>query len=264
MCSNRIQRNLPDLASTLVRPPPFGSSSISSYPLLDERTPTERSSWNHRGEFESARELAELRQQNKHLGEAVAWILETLNKEVDEQDGQDGQEVWQVQKKRSLESLSYVRDVLSGQINEIDERRLWGEEEFKRRWEARETSPSVATARSGSTRDSRRSTLNTAIPSSVNEALRGFVSSHAGRAVSATPDHSRSASAGTPVASRATLPRAPARVSANNPFQRVLDGGNVTHAQRSVAANRTVVGSEASPDARNEVPVQHDPLGVLR
>lgn len=261
MCSNRTQRNLPDLASTLVRPPSFGSSSISSYPLLGERTPTERYSWDHRGEFESARELAELRQQNKHLGEAVTWVVETLNREVDEQDGQ---EAWQVQRKRSLESLSYVRDVLSGQINEIDERRLWGEEEFKRRWETRETSPLVATARSGSSRDSRRATPNAPVPSSVNETLRRFVSSHGGQAVPATPDHSRSASASTPVVSRATLPRAPVRVSANNPFQRVSDGGNVTHAQWSVAASRTVVCSDASLDVRNEVPVQHDPLGVLR
>lgn len=232
-----MQRNLPDLASTLVRPPSFGSSSISSYPLLDERTPTERYS----REFESARELAELRQQNKQLGEAVTWILETLNGRVDEQ------EAWQVQRTQPLQSLSYVRDVLRGQIDEIDERRLWGEEEFKRRWETRETSPSVTTTRS----DNRRPTLNTPIPSSVNETLRGFISSHAARAVSATPDHSRSASTGAPVVSRT-----PVRVSANNPFQRVSNGRNVAH-----AANRTVVGSasDGSP-----VQQQHDPLGVLR
>lgn len=248
------------MASTLGRSPSFGSSSISSYPLLHERASTE-SSWDHRSGLESARELAELRQQNNHLGEAVAWILETLNREVDDQDGQ---EAWQVQRKQSLESLSYVRDVLSGQVNEIDGRRLWGEAEFKRRWEARETSPPVATARSGPPRDSRRSTPNPPIPSSVNETLRGFISSNAARAASATQDHSRSASSGTPVVSRATLPRAPVRVSVNNPFQRVTDGGNVTHAQWSVVANRTVAGSDASADVRNQVPVQHDPLGVLR
>lgn len=249
------------MASTLVRPPSLGSSSISSYPLLDERTPTERYTWDRRREFESARELAELRQQNKHLGEAVAWILETLDREADEQDKQ---EAWQVQRKQSLESLSYVRDVLSGQIKEVDERRLWGGEEFKRRWEAREASPSVATARSGSPRDSRRFALNTAIPPSVNETLRGFISSNAARAVSTTPDHNRSASSGTPVTSRMTLPpRAPVRVSASNPFQRVSDG---THAQWSAATNRTVASgsSDVAADVRNQVAVQHDPLGVLR
>jgi TBC1 domain family protein 5 len=242
------------LASTLGRPPSFGSSS---YPLLHERPSTERY-----GEFASARDLAELRQQNKHLGESVAWILETLNRGVDEQDGQGA---WEVQRKQSLESLSYVRDVLSGQINQIDERRLWGEAEFKRRWEARETSPQATTGRSGSPQDGRRPTLNTSIPSSVNETLRGFISSNAPLGVSATPDHSRSASSGMPVVSRATLPRAPMRVSVNNPFQRVTDGGNVTRAEWSVVAGRTVAGSDASPDVRNQVvPVQHDPLGVLR
>lgn len=223
-------------------------SLTSSYPLVDERTPTERYSWDHRSEFGSARELAELRKQNKHLGDAVAWILETL----DDQDAQ-------VQRKQSLESLSYVRDILSGQINEIDERRLWGETEFKRRWEAREISPLVTTARSGSPRDNRRFTLNTPIPSNGNGTLPGAMSSNAARTVSATPDHGRSA-AGTPVVSRATLPRAPARMSTNNPFQRVSGGGN--NAQ-SIAANRTVVGNDAT-DVRNQVPVQHDPLGVLR
>ncbi|KAF8559870.1 hypothetical protein OG21DRAFT_498632 [Imleria badia] len=251
---SELKRNLPDLTSTLSRPPSL--SSTSSYPLLDERTPTERYSWDHRSDLESARELAGLRKQNKHLGEAVAWILETLNQEADEQDGQ-------VQRKQSLESLTYVRDVLSGQINEIDERRLWGETEFNKRWEVRETSPSVVTARSGSPRDNRRFTQSTPIPSNGNETLRGAMSSNAARAVSATPDHGRSASSGTPVVSRATLPRAPVRVSTNNPFQRVLGGGNVTHAQWSIVANRTVVGSDG-PDVRNQVPVQHDPLGVLR
>lgn len=180
--------------------------------------------------------MTELRQQNKRLGEAVTWILETLDREVDEEGGQ-------AQRKQSLESLSYVRDILSGQINEIDERRLWGEAEFKRRWEARETSRLVPTAGSGSPR------RPTPIPSSVNETLRGFISSSAGRAVTATADHGHSALSGTPVVSRA-----PVRVSANNPFQRVPSGGN---AQYPTAGNRS------QPSVQRQVSVQHDPLGVL-
>lgn len=237
------------MASTLVRPSTPGSSSASSYPLVDERTPAERYTWGHRGEFESDRELAELRQQNKRLGDAVTWVLETLNPQVDEQEGQ---EAWQVQRKQSLESLSYVRDILSGQINEIDERRLWGEEEFKRRWETCETSPSVATGGSGPARDSRRYALNTTIPSSVSETQRGFTSANAARAaISGASDHSRSASLGTPV----TL-RAPVRVSASNPFQRVSD---VSQTQWS---NRT--GDASGDVVRNQAVVQRDPLGALR
>ncbi|KAF8447631.1 rab-GTPase-TBC domain-containing protein [Boletus edulis BED1] len=54
---SELKRNLPDLSSTLGRPPSFGSSSMSSYPLLDERTPTaEKYTWDHRSGFESARE----------------------------------------------------------------------------------------------------------------------------------------------------------------------------------------------------------------
>ncbi|KAF8136682.1 RabGAP TBC [Boletus edulis] len=239
---SELKRNLPDLASTLGRPPSFGSSSMSSYPLLDERTPTaEKYTWDHRSEFESAREGAHLRQQNKRLGEAVTWILETLNREVDEHGGQ-------AQRKQSLESLS-------GQINEIDERRLWGEAEFKRRWEVGSTSPTAATTRSGSPQDGRRMMLNTPVPSSVNETLRGFISSNAARVAS-----TGSAPSSTPVVSRATLPRAPARASANNPFQRVSSSGGVAHGQWPVAGNRTVVGSSSgSADVQSQ-----DPLGVLR
>lgn len=231
-----MKKNLPDLASTLVRPPSSGFTSISSYPLLDEST--EGGEWDRRRGFESARELAELRQQNKRLGEAVSWIVETLHREVDEGVGE---ETLQMQGKQSLESLSYVRDVLSGRIHQIDERRLWGEEEFKRRWEAHGTSTSAGT-RSGSSRDGQQFAPKTTIPSSVNDTLRGFISSSTARVVSAAPDHNRSAST---VASRATLPqRAPVRVSASNPFLRVA----------------TVVDSSTSPEVR----VQHDPLGVLR
>ena len=48
--------------------------------------------------------------------------------------------------------------------------------------------------------DSRRFTLNTSVPPSVDESLRGFISSNAVRAVSAAPEHGRSGSLGTPYA----------------------------------------------------------------
>jgi TBC1 domain family protein 5 len=244
------------------------------YPLLDEKPPAERYTWDHRSGLESASELAELRQQNKHLGEAVAWILEILNQG---EDNQGHQEAYEDQRKQSLESLSYVRDVLSGQVAEVDERRLWGEEEFKRRWEIREKSQSVAHEAAVSGRegrasevtrsssgasspslplDNRRFSPNTSVSSSVNGPLRSFMSSSSGhttRATSLTTTHNRSQSSGTLFSSRPTLPqRAPVRTSANNPFQRVSNQENAA----------TTGQGDQSPKARSEV--QHDPLGALK
>ncbi|KIJ68961.1 hypothetical protein HYDPIDRAFT_144455 [Hydnomerulius pinastri MD-312] len=274
---SELKRNLPDLASTLVRSP-SSASSFAAYPLLDERTSEERYSWDHRSGLESARELAELRQQNKHLGEAITWILNILNRSED-----TGEESYQTQKQQSLESLSYVRDVLSGQVAEVDERRLWGEEEFKRRWEVREKSPSVAsesslagrevrqspadvTRPSGASspllpRDNRRFSPNTPVPSSVSGPLRSFISSgQPARAAPLSASHNRSQSSGGLFSSRPTMaPRVPMRISANNPFQRVPEvGGKVS---QSVATGETIVGDQ-SPNLRSEG--QHDPLGVLR
>ncbi|KIJ16847.1 hypothetical protein PAXINDRAFT_168295 [Paxillus involutus ATCC 200175] len=271
---SELKRNLPDLASTLTRSPSFGGSSFTVYPLLDEKPPAERYTWDHRSGLESASELAELRQQNKHLGEAVAWILEILNQG---EDNQGHQEAYEDQRKQSLESLSYVRDVLSGQVAEVDERRLWGEEEFKRRWEIREKSQSVAHEAAVSGRegrasevtrsssgasspslplDNRRFSPNTSVSSSVNGPLRSFMSSSSGhttRATSLTTTHNRSQSSGTLFSSRPTLPqRAPVRTSANNPFQRVSNQENAA----------TTGQGDQSPKARSEV--QHDPLGALK
>ncbi|KIK91036.1 hypothetical protein PAXRUDRAFT_831178 [Paxillus rubicundulus Ve08.2h10] len=272
---SELKRNLPDLASTIVRSPSFGGSSFPAYPLLDDKPSGERYTWDHRGGLESASELAEVRQQNKHLGEAVSWILEILNRGEDNQGDQEG---YEDQRKQSLESLSYVRDVLSGQVAEVDERRLWGEEEFKRRWDIREKSQSVAREAAVSGRegrasaeaarcsggasslslslDNRRFSPNTSVSSSVNGPLRSFMSSpsgHTTRATTLATTHNRSQSSGVSFSSQPALPqRAPVRTSANNPFQRVSDPS------RFAATGQ----GDRSPNARSEV--QHDPLGVLR
>ncbi|KAF9246227.1 hypothetical protein BU15DRAFT_85032 [Melanogaster broomeanus] len=244
---SELKRNLPDLASTLVRSPSFASSSFSAYPLLDERTPpAERYTWDHRTST-----------QNKHLGEAVTWILDILDREEDE-DGP--QESYQVQKKQALSSLLYVRDVLSGQVAEVDERRLWGEDGFKRRWEVREN---AGISPSSFSRDYRRFAPNTPVSSSANGPLRSFMASTAGhtpRATYPTASHGRTQSSGTLFSSRPTVPqRAPVRTSVNNPFERVSDGGKVS--QSAVAGEITISGDQ-SPNVRSEV--QQDPLGVLK
>ncbi|KAL4076988.1 hypothetical protein V8B97DRAFT_1938826 [Scleroderma yunnanense] len=276
---SELKRNLPDLASTLVRPPSFSTSSFSAYPLLDDKSPEERYVRDHRSDLESARELAELRRQNKHLGEAAGWILDILDQESSSDD-------YQAQRKQALESLSYMRDVLSGQVAEVDQRRLWGEVEFKKRWEAWEKSPPPASELPTAGRDTRSTGANgggtaakvtrlgSGLPSSPPRESHRFTpsppytSSVNGQRSYTNPtppspkptpsfaSHGRPQSPGSvPQGSaRVDILRGPPRVSGNNPFQRVLDGNKA--AQSSVRGTT----SDQMPSLRSEV--QHDPLGV--
>ncbi|KAI6045432.1 rab-GTPase-TBC domain-containing protein [Pisolithus marmoratus] len=258
---SELKRNLPDLTSTLVRSPPLASSTFSAYPLLDEKSPEERYTRDHRGDLESARDLADLRRQNKRLGEAVGWVLDILGQE-------SASDTYQSQRKQALESLSYMRDVLTGQIEEIDERRLWGEAEFKRRWEVREKSPPPSSespvtgrdSRSGSTsakstpRENRRFSQGTTGSSSTSAG--GYPRSIAAATTQPTrtpllpATHNRSQSSGNVLqgSARADVQRAPFRVSGNNPFQRVSGGIKVV---------------QEAPGVRSEV-VEYDPLGVSK
>jgi len=276
---NDSQRNLPDLASTLVRPP-FPMSSFSAYPLLDDKSPEECYVRDHRSDLESAHDLSELRRQNRHLGEAAGWVLDVLVQESSSET--------RAQRKQALESLSYIRDVLRGQVEEVDERRLWGEVEFKKRWEAREKSPPPPGESSTTGRDTRSSGGNSntsarstrsgsGLPSSAPRESRRFTPSPP---FSSAANGQRSYTTATPQPPKSTTPssaglggrsqppggtsqgsarsdilqRGPLRVSANNPFQRVSDGSKLA---QSSARGTT---SDQIPTLRSEV--QHDPLGV--
>ncbi|KIK16392.1 hypothetical protein PISMIDRAFT_686378 [Pisolithus microcarpus 441] len=246
---SELKRNLPDLTSTLVRSPPFSTSTFSAYPLLDDKSPEERYTRDHRSDLESARELADLRRQNKRLGEAVGWVLDILGQE-------SASDTYQSQRMQALESLSYMRDVLTGQVEEVDERRLWGEAEFIRRWEVRQKSPSPSSESSMTGRDMRSGSTSTkrTTPRENRRFSQGTTGSNSTstsaypRSVAATsaqptrtpllpPTHSRSQSSGVPF-----------RVSANNPFQRASGGSNVV---------------QNTPGVRSEA-VEYDPLGVSK
>ncbi|EGO20969.1 hypothetical protein SERLADRAFT_475470 [Serpula lacrymans var. lacrymans S7.9] len=132
---SELKRNLPDLAASLVRTPSASSASYAAYPLLDERPQEERPSWEPRSRFEMEREVSEMRQLNKRLGESVGWIVDVL---LQDEDGiEDAQQLSTIQNKKreALESLSYVRDVLNSGVSNVEEDRLWGADEYKRREE---------------------------------------------------------------------------------------------------------------------------------
>ncbi|KAI6150323.1 rab-GTPase-TBC domain-containing protein [Pisolithus tinctorius] len=257
---SELKRNLPDLTSNLVRSPSFATSTFSAYPLLDEKSPEERYIRNHRSDLESARELADLRRQNKRLGEAVGWALDILGQE-------SASDTYQLQRKQALESLSYMRDVLTGQVEEVDERRLWGEAEFKRRWEVREKSASPSSESSLTGRDARSGTTSAKLTAARENRRfsQGNTSSISGgghpRSITATTIpptrtpplpaiHSRSQSSGNVIqgSTRVDVQRAPFRMSGNNPFQRVSGGSKVV---------------QDPPSVRSEA-VEYDPLGVSK
>ncbi|KAJ3550663.1 hypothetical protein NM688_g5023 [Phlebia brevispora] len=133
---SELKRNLPDLAASLARLPatPSASSSYAAYPLADERSTAERPPWEPRTRFEMEREVTETRSSQRRLGDSVGWIVDTLL--LDEDDGdKDRVAVVRERKREALECLSYVRDVLKGTVpqGEVDESRLFSEEEMKKR-----------------------------------------------------------------------------------------------------------------------------------
>lgn len=245
------------MASTLTRTPSFATTSFSAYPLLDEKSPPEqRYARDYRSDLESARELAELRRQNQHLGEAVGWVLSILGEE-----NESG--TYQLQRKQVLESLAYVRDVLNGQVTEVDERGLWGEVEFKRRWDSRNKEsppPGVesgvvvrdARAGGGGTGDFPAAVAaklgrpsNASYSSPASRETRRFSPTASGHGPQRSPVTSSGALVQGPTRKKPPQPL-PLRTSGSNPFQRTLDGRQTVNEQTSTLQNQ----------------VQHDPLGV--
>ena len=126
------QRNLPDLANSIGKLPLSPQSAYAAYPLMDERTPAERHGWESSSRFEVERDLSELRKVQRKLGDSVEWIVDTLL--LDEGDsGTSDKESIRKRKQEALESLAYVRDALKGNVTDLQEERLIGEEERRRR-----------------------------------------------------------------------------------------------------------------------------------
>jgi TBC1 domain family protein 5 len=128
-----IKKNIPDLAASLVRTPATHQVSYAAFPLADERPTGERPSWEPSTRFELERDILEMRTTNKRLGRSVNWIVDVLLQ--DEGSSEDTEHVKSIQnrKREALECLAYVRDILNGNVVDIEEDRLIGVEEAKRR-----------------------------------------------------------------------------------------------------------------------------------
>lgn len=117
---------MPDIAGTFARPP---SSSTSTIAMNDDRAPEERPPWEPRSRFEMERELQQLKARNKKLGGSLVWIVDALLQGGEDQNN----ELLKKNKREALESLSYVRDALLSERDALEDDRLIGEEEAKRR-----------------------------------------------------------------------------------------------------------------------------------
>lgn len=106
-----------------------------AYPLLDERPPEERPSWEPRTRFEMERDVSEMQAKQRMLGESVSWIVDTLLLDEGKELPEDEQKTIKARKREALESLSYVRDVLLGSVKTVEPDRLISEEEVKIRKE---------------------------------------------------------------------------------------------------------------------------------
>ncbi|KAG1877827.1 rab-GTPase-TBC domain-containing protein [Suillus subalutaceus] len=270
---SELRRNLPELAASLVRTPSTVSAPYAAYPLLDEQITDDRHVSENGSRMETERAAIELRGQNKRLGESITWILSVLqSKESSEAKDEDAARV-SVQQKEALESLAYVRDILGGEVKEIDERRLWGAEEYNKRLEGQNKQESMEASVSPPRQRSMTTPTNEHPPPPLQREVQNFTSGTPVfiRSTASTPLHSPSmaskaipmalsthnrsqSSTGTFSVKPITMQRTPLRLSSNNPFQRTPDVGGILPA---------AVKSDQSPKVRSEVQ-QHDPLGVLK
>lgn len=134
---SEIKKNLPDLAANLVRTPVHGAA-YAAYPLTDERPPEERPPWEPQTRFEVERDISRLRSVQRTLGASVSWIVDTLLLDGDADQSEERTKKVRESKREALEALAYVRDVLISGSTDVDEERLMGEEEFKKRQKAQQ------------------------------------------------------------------------------------------------------------------------------
>lgn len=101
--------------------------------MVDDRPSDERPPWDHRSRLEMEGEIAQLRSFQRQLGDAVALSVDALLQ--DEGNDRPAEVLQRIKerKREALESLAHVRDLLKGNAKEVDDERLYGEEEYKRR-----------------------------------------------------------------------------------------------------------------------------------
>ncbi|KAJ7156050.1 rab-GTPase-TBC domain-containing protein [Mycena crocata] len=258
-----LRRNLSELAASFVRSP-----TTPSFPMVDERLPEERPPWEPKSRLEIEREIALLQSINKRLGESLGWAVDVLLR--DEAEAKDLQRL-QNSKREALEAISYVRDVLTGNLNNIEEERLFGEEETARRKKA---------AQEKSTKPSHSSIIDVPQPAAPTAVpvtdSRPRVPGPVPASYSAPTPISISHSAPTPSSNSALSPASPSASLAPWHYTRSnFSAGTLPSASLPRVPPPTSAAIRRPPEVGREVPrpspaprrvsskTEHDPLGVL-
>jgi len=193
---------MPDLGGPFSRSPP-----PPSYPLMAERPTVERPPWEPRTRFEIEREVSQLKSNNKRLGETLGWVVDVMLQDESRVADLDG---LRERKRTALESLAYVRDALMGNVGELEDERLFGEAELRKRqldaeMRASEVCVDVRPPAPASVIDSqsRKTSARMVVPRSAGGELPG--------ALSAPWNHTASSFSDT--ATRADLPKVPPATS---------------------------------------------------
>lgn len=114
--------------------------------MSPERPTVERPPWEPRSRREMEGEVAQEQALRRKLGDTVGWIVDTLLLDEGEATDDASKTMVQKRKREALECLAYVRDVLKGTVTEVEDDRLLGEEEAKRRREKEKRAKEAAEA----------------------------------------------------------------------------------------------------------------------
>ncbi|KAG7092321.1 hypothetical protein E1B28_008682 [Marasmius oreades] len=123
---SELRRNIPELAASFIRSP----TTTSVFPLTDESSLAERPPWEPKSRLQIEREIGQIQSTNKLLGQSLTWVVDALL-----QDESRATNLTQLKRRKqeALEALSYVRDVLNGSVNDVDQERLFSDEENAKR-----------------------------------------------------------------------------------------------------------------------------------
>nr|GAT47242.1 predicted protein [Mycena chlorophos] len=128
-----FRRNLSELAASFVRSPTTPSFQL----LEDERTDEEKPPWEAKSRRWFETRIQELESTARRNEVTHKRLAEGLSKAVDVllQDQTQVEDLERLQRSRreAVEAISYVRDMLASNVSEIDEERLFGEEELRKR-----------------------------------------------------------------------------------------------------------------------------------
>ncbi|KAJ6547486.1 rab-GTPase-TBC domain-containing protein [Mycena capillaripes] len=253
-----LRRNLSELAASFVRSP-----TAPSFPMEDERLPEERPPWEPKSRLEIEREIEFLHSTNKRLGESLRWSVDLLLQ--DEAEAKDLERL-KKSKREALEAISYVRDILTGNLTNIDDERLFGEEEISKRKKIAEDKlkpspssilhvPQPAAPTPVSVVDSRPKVAGPTAPAPISSSYSAPAAS-LNAALSPTspsttraPWHYTRSNFATSTLPSASLPRIPPPTSST--------------IRRPVEASREPPHPRPPPTPRAQSNTEHDPLGVL-